>query len=56
MGPWPGEGARFCGRRNTPARTRTWNPLIKSQLLCQLSYGGVAYAAARMLLESDAAG
>ncbi len=28
--------------RNTPARTRTLNPLIKSQLLCQLSYGGNA--------------
>lgn len=25
---------------NTPARTRTGNPLVKSQLLCQLSYGG----------------
>ena len=23
-----------------PARTRTWNPLIKSQLLYQLSYRG----------------
>lgn len=22
---------------NTPSRTRTWDPLIKSQLLCQLS-------------------
>ena len=22
-----------------PARARTWDPLIKSQLLCQLSYG-----------------
>ncbi len=25
---------------NASARTRTENPLIKSQLLCQLSYGG----------------
>ncbi len=26
---------------NAPARTRTLDPLIKSQLLYQLSYGGV---------------
>ncbi len=25
---------------NAPTRTRTLNLLIKSQLLCQLSYGG----------------
>ena len=27
---------------SSPDRTRTYNPLINSQLLCQLSYQGVA--------------
>lgn len=28
---------RASEKENTPRRTRTFNPLIKSQLLCQLS-------------------
>lgn len=32
-------GSRISGR-GTPGRTRTYNQLIKSQLLFQLSYGG----------------
>ena len=28
-------------KESAPRRTRTYNPLIKSQLLCQLSYKGV---------------
>ncbi len=44
IGPWPcllvtcleGPGL-LSDSRNAPRRTRTYNPLIKSQLLCQLS-------------------
>jgi len=37
-----GDAEPGAGRvESTPARTRTWNPLIKSQLLYRLSYGGV---------------
>jgi hypothetical protein len=34
------EGAEFPASR-LPARIRTWDPLIKSQLLYQLSYGEI---------------
>ena len=30
----------YASGSNAPARTRTLNPLIKSQMLCQLSYRG----------------
>ncbi len=40
----PTRTSRTCGWEvapgHAPARTRTENPLIKSQLLCRLSYGG----------------
>ena len=31
-----------CDTASAPSRNRTYNLLIKSQLLCQLSYGGVS--------------